>query len=118
MGVFEAIWRAVTRIPKGKVATYGSVARAAGHPGAARQVGWALRATSGLPWHRVVGVGGRILLPGPNGMEQRMRLELEGVQFSGARVSMREHEFAFAPRKVKGAKTIAKNPPKRKRPAR
>ena len=105
------------KIPKGKVATYGSVATAAGHPGAARQVVWALRATSGLPWHRVVGAGGRILLPGPHGMEQRMRLELEGVRFSGTRVSMREYGFAFARGKRKSARTSAKRPAKRKRRA-
>ena len=93
--MFEAIWRAVRAIPKGKVATYGSVAKAAGYPGAARQVVWALRATAGLPWHRVVGAGGYIRLPGASGLEQRMKLEFEGVRFSGARVMMSEHEFHF-----------------------
>lgn len=93
--MFEAIWRAVRKIPRGKVSTYGAVARAAGYPGASRQVVWALRATSGLPWHRVVGAGGRILLPGANGVEQRMRLEFEGVRFAGSRVVMADHEFKF-----------------------
>jgi len=93
--MFEAIWRVVRGIPKGRVATYGSVAKAAGYPGAARQVVWTLRATSGLPWHRVVGAGGHIRLPGASGLEQRMKLEFEGVQFRGARVAMSEHEFLF-----------------------
>jgi methylated-DNA-protein-cysteine methyltransferase-like protein len=106
--VFEAIWRVVRKIPKGKVATYGSVAQAAGFPGAARQVVWALRATSGLPWHRVVGAGGRIRLPGANGLEQRMKLEFEGVRFSGTRIVMAEHEFQFAKSKEKSARPSAK----------
>lgn len=93
--MFPRIRAAVLKIPRGKVATYGSVARAAGFPGAARQVVWALRASSGLPWHRVLAAGGRIALPGEAGFEQRMRLESEGVTFSGARVRMQEHEFRF-----------------------
>ncbi|HLH09033.1 MAG TPA: MGMT family protein [Terriglobales bacterium] len=106
--MFEAIWRAVREIPAGKVATYGSVARAAGYPGAARQVVWALRATSGLPWHRVVAAGGRIALPAASGMEQRMRLEFEGVRFSGTRVCMSQHEFKFPARKSNKTKAPTK----------
>jgi methylated-DNA-protein-cysteine methyltransferase related protein len=113
--VFEAIWRVVRKIPKGKVASYGSVAAAAGYPGAARQVVWALRATSGLPWHRVVGAGGRILLPGANGMEQRMKLEFEGVRFAGTRVSMREHEFEFPAKKPTCVQSSIKRSAKSKR---
>ncbi len=50
----------VRKIPRGRVSTYGEVARAAGFPGAARQVAWALHSSRGLPWQRVVGAGGRI----------------------------------------------------------
>ena len=85
----------VRKIPRGKVASYGEVARAAGFPGCARQVVWALRAARGLPWHRVVGAGGKILLPGENGLEQRMRLENEGVVFRSGRVWMEKHQFEF-----------------------
>src|SRR5260370_15942657 len=88
----------VRKIPKGKVASYGAVARAAGCPGRARQVVWALRASRGLPWHRVVGAGGKILLPGESGLEQRLRLETEGVAFRAGRVWMEKHEFRFAAR--------------------
>ncbi len=91
--MFRAIQSAVRRIPQGQVATYGQIARVAGFPGAARQVVWALRATSGLPWHRVVGAGGRILLSGEHSMEQRFRLEAEGVTFAGARVRMDLHQW-------------------------
>ncbi len=94
--MFEKIWVVVRRIPKGKVATYGAVAEAAGFPGASRQVVWALRASKRpLPWHRVVGAGGKILLPGESGQEQRLRLQNERVTFSGARVDMARHGFTF-----------------------
>jgi methylated-DNA-protein-cysteine methyltransferase-like protein len=85
----------VRKIPKGKVATYGQVAAAAGFPGAARQVAWALHNSRGLPWHRVIGAGGRISLPGDAGREQRLRLELEGVTFRGQRIDMERNQYKF-----------------------
>lgn len=94
--MLEQIRRVICTIPKGKVSTYGEVAKAAGYPGSARQVAWALHNSSGkLPWHRVIGAGGRILLPGESGLEQRLRLKTEGVTFSGDRVRMAEHQFQF-----------------------
>jgi methylated-DNA-protein-cysteine methyltransferase related protein len=94
--VLEVIRDTIRRIPRGKVSTYGEVARAAGFPGCARQVVWALRGVSrGLPWHRVVGAKGKISLPGENGLEQRFRLEAEGVVFHGSRVWMEKHQHAF-----------------------
>ena len=94
-GMFQKMLRQVRRIPRGKVATYGNVAYAAGYPGAARQVAWALHGSRGLPWQRVVGAGGKILLAGEAGMEQRFRLENEGVRFLGLRVDMKAHHFSF-----------------------
>jgi methylated-DNA-protein-cysteine methyltransferase related protein len=93
--MLEILRDAVRKIPKGKVSTYGEVARAAGFPGCARQVVWALRGSRGLPWHRVVGAGGRISLPGENGLEQRFRLEAEGVVFHGSRVWMERHQHQW-----------------------
>jgi|SRR5579863_7023885 len=94
--MFAKIRAVVHAIPRGKVATYGSVARAAGHPGAARQVVWALHAgPPGLPWHRVLGAHGRVLLKGEHGLEQRLRLQTEGVRFNGGTVVMEEHEHKF-----------------------
>lgn len=79
----------VKRIPRGRVATYGAVARAAtalGRPiGGARTVSWilaSLKGTDDTPWHRVVGSGGVILLPDRWGAIQRSRLRAEGVTFS------------------------------------
>jgi methylated-DNA-protein-cysteine methyltransferase related protein len=97
LGYFEAIQRIVLQIPRGKVATYGDVARAAGYPGTARQVAWALRNADlrGIPWQRVLGQGGKVLLPGAAGLHQRTLLELEGVRFLGSRVDMRHYGHRF-----------------------
>jgi methylated-DNA-protein-cysteine methyltransferase related protein len=77
----------VRRIPRGRVATYGQVAELAGLAGHARQVGYALHALHGdsvLPWHRVVNAAGAISLRSVPGfeLEQRVRLEAEGVTFN------------------------------------
>ncbi len=86
---------AIRRIPKGKVSTYGAVGRAAGFPGAARQVAKVLHRGFELPWQRVLGAGGEIKLRGDSAMEQRFRLESEGVRFRGRKVDMKAHEFEF-----------------------
>src|SRR5437879_11363943 len=91
-----ALVAAIKKIPRGKVSTYGAIARAAGYPGAARQVVRTLRSSFGLPWHRVVGAGGRIKLRGDSAIEQRLRLESEGVIFRGRRVELKRHESRCA----------------------
>src|ERR1700687_1818441 len=90
------IERAIRSIPRGKVSTYGAIARAAGLPGAARQVAAILRRGFGLPWQRVLGSGGEIKLRGDSAIEQRFRLEAEGVRFRGRKVDMKGHEGKFA----------------------
>jgi len=85
--------QAIRSIPRGKVSTYGGVARIAGFPGAARQVAKVLRRSFGLPWQRVLGAGGQIKLTGDSAIEQRLRLESEGVRFRGRKVDMKVHEF-------------------------
>jgi methylated-DNA-protein-cysteine methyltransferase-like protein len=87
----EAIWHAVCAIPRGQVSTYGAVARTAGFPGRARQAGFALRVAPdslNLPWHRVVGAGGRIVFPKTSRAhkEQARRLRAEGVSVREGRV--------------------------------
>jgi methylated-DNA-protein-cysteine methyltransferase-like protein len=94
----DAAFRKVIRqIPRGKVATYGQVAAAAGYPLYHRHVAQLLqRAPLGsLPWQRVVGAGGEIKLKFEAGLEQRTRLEMEGVRFRGKRVDMAEHQHRF-----------------------
>ena len=85
----------IRRIPQGKVSSYGAVARAAGLPGAARLVAQVLHRGFGLPWQRVLGAGGEIKLRGDSAIEQRLRLEAEGVRFRGRRVDMKQCEFKF-----------------------
>lgn len=94
--MFPKMLDQVRRIPKGQVATYGDVAAASGHPGAARQVVWALRAGENVPWHRVVGAGGNIRLTGESGFEQRLRLRSEGVVIAGDKVDLKKHRHVFA----------------------
>src|SRR2546423_15306786 len=89
---------AIRHIPRGRVSTYGAVARAAGFPGAARQVARALHSSIGLPWQRGLGSGGQIKLRGDSAMEQRFRLEAEGVRFRGKRADMKAHEVRFPKR--------------------
>jgi len=93
-----AMRQAIRRIPRGKVATYGQVAAAAGYPLYHRHVAQLLRREgNALPWQRVVGAGGQIKLKFEAGLEQRTRLELEGVRFRGMRVEMAEHQHRFRP---------------------
>jgi len=88
----QAIWHVVCAIPRGRVSSYGAVARAAGLPGRARQAGFALRVAPeelNLPWHRVVGAGGRIVFPlsSHEHKEQARRLRAEGVSVRNGRVA-------------------------------
>jgi methylated-DNA-protein-cysteine methyltransferase-like protein len=87
----QAIWDVVGAIPRGQVATYGAVARSAGLPGRARQAGFALRMapeSMHLPWHRVIGAGGRIVFPKSSHehKEQARRLRAEGILVKEGRV--------------------------------
>ena len=88
----ESIWNVMASIPRGRVSTYGAVARAAGLPGRARQAGFALRVAPeelNLPWHRVLGAGGRIVFPPATRVfkEQARRLKAEGVAVKAGRVA-------------------------------
>jgi methylated-DNA-protein-cysteine methyltransferase-like protein len=89
----DAIRSVIRSIPRGKVASYSQVAAAAGHPLLHRLVVRILRnAGEALPWQRVVGAGGFIRLKGEAALEQRRRLEMEGVGFRGKRIDMTEHQ--------------------------
>ena len=79
---WDRVYRLVKQIPRGRVTTYGAIAKALREPGGARVVGYAMASTPsgrGIPWHRVVGAGGRIRLPEPHASKQRRLLETEGV---------------------------------------
>ncbi len=85
---YERIYQAVRGIPTGRVCSYGAIARIAGLPGHARQVGYAMAAVpdgSEVPWHRVVNAKGEISKRTGGRLSeriQRMLLEKEGVEFS------------------------------------
>ena len=100
---WERIYSVVRKIPRGRVATYGQIAARAGFPRGPRLAGYALYALpegTPLPWHRVVGAGGRHSLArlSPEGaLTQRMRLEKEGVAFDArGRVKMERHAWRGA----------------------
>ena len=85
----------VRRIPAGKVATYGEVAKMAGKPRAARAVGNIMRecARADVPCHRVIAAGGRLGGYGGNEMLKRALLVAEGVAVRGTRVQVRQHAW-------------------------
>jgi methylated-DNA-protein-cysteine methyltransferase related protein len=83
----------IKAIPRGKVATYGSIAELADKPRAARQVGWILHSCTDkykLPWHRVIKSGGIIPFPkhSPTYQRQKELLEKEGIIFFNGRVDL------------------------------
>lgn len=96
---YERIYAVVRRIPAGKIATYGQIARLAGLAGHARQVGYALHAlTNGadVPWHRVINAKGGISQRADpdDGKYQQELLEEEGVEFDrNSRVSLPRYQW-------------------------
>jgi methylated-DNA-protein-cysteine methyltransferase-like protein len=101
--VRSRVYAVISRIPRGRVATYGQVARLAGLPGRARQVGYAMAALpddSRVPWHRVVNAQGMCSLRGDGGpghIVQRLKLEGERVRFDAkGRLSL--ERFRWKPR--------------------
>ena len=81
----QRIYQILAAIPAGKVTTYGDIARLAGSPRAARQVGGVLKRLpegSKLPWHRVINRLGEISLTGDDLERQRHALLQEGIDVS------------------------------------
>lgn len=94
--IIEAIREAIASIPRGRVASYGQVAAAAGYPKHIRMVPRVLNLHGdGLPWHRVTGACGVIKTPDESAREQRLRLEAEGVRFVRGKVDLERHGFDF-----------------------
>jgi methylated-DNA-protein-cysteine methyltransferase-like protein len=91
---WDPVFRFVKQIPRGRVLTYGALAKALRLPGGARSAGRAMAATpsgKGIPWHRVVGERGKILIREPYASLQRKFLESEGVTISESRVDLQRH---------------------------
>jgi len=88
---WEAVYAMVKRAPRGRVVTYGQLARALRLRGGARAAGRAMAACPkgrGIPWHRVVGAGGKILVREPVAVFQKRLLEAEGVPVRAGRVDL------------------------------
>ncbi len=81
---YEAVYRVVRKVPKGRVMTYGQIAAILGAPRAARAVGYAMRAAPDrIPWQRVINSKGQISARSEveRPVLQKMLLESEGVHF-------------------------------------
>ena len=99
---YPKIYAAVSRIPKGRVATYGQIAALAGLPRQARLVGYAMHALpadSDVPWHRVVNAAGKISLRADALGHDELQAQLlrrEGVRFVNGAIPLAR--FIWQPR--------------------
>jgi methylated-DNA-protein-cysteine methyltransferase related protein len=112
------VYQLVKKIPRGRVTTYGALAKRLRIPGGARVVGYAMAGCPsgrGIPWHRVVGAGGWLIIREPYGSLQRKLLESEGVKIEGARVDMKL--YALDARKT-GAQNMRRKIKKTAKPRR
>jgi methylated-DNA-protein-cysteine methyltransferase related protein len=106
---WDPVYRLVKRIPRGRVTTYGELAQKLRIRGGARAVGYAMAACPsgrGIPWHRVVGAGGRLIIREPYASLQRRMLETEGVTIEGRRIEMQR--YAWTKKKSAGRKRAKK----------
>jgi methylated-DNA-protein-cysteine methyltransferase-like protein len=96
MSLWDPVYQLVKQIPRGRVMTYGGLAKALRLPGGARSAGRAMGATpqgQGIPWQRVVGERGRILISGPHAMLQKKLLESEGLAVIESRAQIAGYEW-------------------------
>jgi methylated-DNA-protein-cysteine methyltransferase related protein len=115
---WDPVYKLVQRIPRGRVLTYGALAKALRLPGGARTAGRAMAGTpsgQGIPWHRIVGERGKILIRGPYAMLQKKLLESEGVKLIESRVDLKLHAWKPATKTAATGKHTSKA---RKGPAR
>jgi len=111
---WEPVYRLVKQIPRGRVITYGALAKALHIRGGARTAGRAMAATpsgKGIPWHRVVGDRGKLLIREPYASLQRKLLESEGVEIVEFRADLKRH--LWTPAKKERQPTKEKAVPKR-----
>ncbi len=107
---WDLVYRLVKQIPRGRVLSYGALAKALRLSGGARSAGRAMAATpsgKGIPWHRVVGERGKILIREPYASLQKKLLESEGVKVTESRVDLNSH--LWNPNKKSAAKNNAAN---------
>ncbi len=103
---WNSVYRLVKKIPRGRVTTYGEIAKSLRLAGGARAAGYAMAACPngrGIPWHRVVGAGGRLLIAEPHASLQRRLLETEGVEIGDRRVDMKRCAWSPAKKKLRAS---------------
>jgi methylated-DNA-protein-cysteine methyltransferase-like protein len=108
---WDPVYRLVKKIPRGRVTTYGELAKALRQPGGARAVGYAMAACPngrGIPWHRVVGAGGRFRMPEPQASLQRRLLETEGLALDTRGLDLKL--YGWSPKRAKPATRKRKRP--------
>lgn len=110
---WDPVYKLVKQIPRGRVISYGALAKALHLRGGARTAGRAMAATPsgrGIPWHRVVGDRGKLLIPEPYASLQRKLLESEGVKIVEFRVDIARHGWIpkRAPKKAKKTSPLEK----------
>ena len=91
---FDPVYQLVKQIPRGRVLTYGALAKALRLRGGARTAGRAMSATpqgKGIPWHRVLGADGKILIREPYASLQKKLLESEGIPVVESRINVKKH---------------------------
>jgi methylated-DNA-protein-cysteine methyltransferase related protein len=116
---WNIVYDLVKQIPRGRVLSYGGLAKALRLPGGARTAGRAMAATpsgKGIPWHRVIGERGKILIREPYASLQKKLLESEGVPVVESRVDFRKH--AWTPPDKAATKKVKSKPSRARTKAR
>ncbi|HTQ62851.1 MAG TPA: MGMT family protein [Candidatus Solibacter sp.] len=116
---FDPVYKLVKQIPRGRVLTYGGIAKALRLPGGARTAGRAMGATprgKGIPWHRVLGANGKILIREPYASLQKKLLESEGVAIVESRVNLKKHLWIPARKKSIATKKSRRQAPSKHNP--
>jgi methylated-DNA-protein-cysteine methyltransferase related protein len=106
MSLWDPVYTLVKQIPRGRVLSYGAVAKALRLKGGARSAGRAMSATpqgKGIPWHRVLNAAGKIVIREPYSSLQRKLLESEGVTVIENRVKMKN--YLWTPPRKSSSKT-------------
>jgi methylated-DNA-protein-cysteine methyltransferase-like protein len=112
MSTWDPVYQVVKQIPRGRVLSYGALAKILRLRGGARSAGRAMAATpsgKGIPWHRVLGEGGKILVREPYASLQKKLLESEGVTVVESKVNLKQHLW------IPAAKTATKTKAKVRR---
>jgi methylated-DNA-protein-cysteine methyltransferase-like protein len=111
MSLWDPVYKLVKRIPRGRVLSYGAVAKALRLKGGARSAGRAMSATpqgKGIPWHRVLNSAGKIVIREPYASLQRKLLESEGIEVIENRVKMKS--YLWSPPRKRPRKSTKRSP--------